>query len=257
MISEMMTVNGVRLECRRLGTPSGPGPTLVFLHDGLGCVDIWRDFPGRLTDRIGLPGFVYSRAGHGRSDPIALPRPLDYLNTEALQGLPAVLDAARIDRAILVGHSDGATISLIYGAAADAPRAEAIVAMAPHVFNEEISVRSIRDMIQEYEGGTLRAKLERYHGSNVECAFRGWSEAWTDPQFRTWTVESLLAGIDVPVLVIQGKADGYGSLRQVTSILENVSGPVQARVIPRCGHVPYREMPEITLKAIARFLQDL
>lgn len=257
MIPEMMTVDGVRLECRRLGTQSGPGPTLVFLHDGLGCVEIWRDFPSRLIERTGLPGFVYSRAGYGRSDPIALPRPLDYLHTEALQVLPAVLDAARIDRAILVGHSDGATISLIYGAAADAPRAAAIIAMAPHVFNEEISIRAIKDMIREYERGTLRAKLERYHGSNVECAFRGWSEAWIDPDFRTWTVESLLAGIGAPVLVIQGKADGYGSLAQVDSILKNVSGPAQARLIPRCGHVPYREMPEITLDAIAGFVQDL
>jgi pimeloyl-ACP methyl ester carboxylesterase len=112
-------------------------------------------------------------------------------------------------------------------------------------------------MIQEYEEGTLRAKLERYHGSNVECAFRGWSGAWTDPRFRSWNVESLLAGIDVPVLVIQGRADGYGTLAQINSILKNVSGPVQARIIPRCGHVPYREAPEITLKAIARFVQDL
>jgi pimeloyl-ACP methyl ester carboxylesterase len=257
MISEMMRVDAVRLECHRLGTQSGPGPTLVFLHDGLGCVEIWRDFPDRLVKRTGLPGFVYSRAGYGRSDPIPLPRPLDYLYTEALQVLPAVLDAARIDEPILIGHSDGATISLIYGGAADAPRAAAIVAMAPHVFNEEISVRAIKEMIQEYEGRTLRAKLERYHGSNVECAFRGWSEAWTDPHFRTWTVESLLAGIGAPVLVIQGKDDGYGSLRQVQSILENVSGPAQARIIPCCGHVPYREMPEITLNAIAQFLQDL
>ena len=257
MISRMMTVDGVRLECRRLGTRSQPGPTLVFLHDGLGCVDIWRDFPGRLTERTGLPGFAYSRAGYGRSDPIALPRPLEYLNIEALQVLPAVLDAAEIDRAILIGHSDGATISLIYGAAADASRAAGIVAMAPHVFNEEISVRSIKDTIQEYEQGTLRAKLERYHGSNTDCAFRGWSQTWVHPRFRTWTVESLLAGIEVPVLVIQGKTDGYGSLAQVASILENVSGPVQARVLPRCGHVPYREMPEITLKAIAQFVEDL
>jgi pimeloyl-ACP methyl ester carboxylesterase len=179
------------------------------------------------------------------------------MHAEALQVLPAVLDAARIDRAILIGHSDGGTISLIYGGAADSPRAAAIVAMAPHVFNEEISVRGIKEMIQEYEEGTLRAKLERYHGSNVECAFRGWSGAWTDPRFRSWNVESLLAGIDVPVLVIQGRADGYGTLAQINSILKNVSGPVQARIVPRCGHVPYREAPEITLKAIARFVQDL
>jgi pimeloyl-ACP methyl ester carboxylesterase len=112
-------------------------------------------------------------------------------------------------------------------------------------------------MIKEYKGGMLRTKLKRYHGSNVDCAFRGWSETWVHPDFRTWTVESLLAGIEVPVFVIQGKADGYGSLRQVGSILENVSGPVQARVIPGCGHVPYREMPEIMVKAIAQFLQDL
>ena len=257
MVSETMMVDGVRLEYRRFGTRSESRPTLVFLHDGLGCVEIWRDFPERLVRRTGLPGLAYSRAGYGRSGPITLPRPLDYMHAEALQVLPAVLDAARIDRAILIGHSDGGTISLIYGGAADSPRAAAIVAMAPHVFNEEISVRGIKEMIQEYEEGTLRAKLERYHGSNVECAFRGWSGAWTDPRFRSWNVEALLAGIDVPVLVIQGRADGYGTLEQINSILKNVSGPVQARIIPRCGHVPYREAPEITLKAIALFVQDL
>lgn len=257
MRTERITVDGVNLEYRRIQTRGEPVPTLVFLHDGLGCVEIWRDFPDRLAERTGLPGFVYSRAGYGRSDPVALPRPLDYLHAEALQVLPAVLDAAGIDRAILVGHSDGATISLIYGGAADGGRAAAIVAMAPHVFNEEISVSSIEDMIREYEDGPLRARLERYHGPNVDCAFRGWSGAWTDPGFRSWSVEPLLAGLEVPVLVIQGKADGYGSLAQVSSILENVSGPVQARIIPRCGHVPYREMPEITLNAIAGFLQDL
>ena len=256
MRTERLMVDGVSLECRRIQTQRKPAPTLVFLHDGLGCVEIWRDFPDRLAEHMGLPGFVYSRAGYGRSDPISLPRPLDYLHTEAVQVLPAVLDAAGIEHAVLVGHSDGATISLIYGGAADAPRAAAIVAMAPHVFNEEISVSSIEDMIREYEDGTLRARLERYHGPNVDCAFRGWSGAWTDPGFRRWTVEALLARINVPVLVIQGRDDGYASLTQVSSILEKVSGSAHARIIPRCGHVPYRDAPEITLSGVAGFLQD-
>jgi pimeloyl-ACP methyl ester carboxylesterase len=263
-----ITVDGVNLECRRIGARRGPAPTLVFLHDGLGCVDIWGDFPHRLTRRTGLPGFVYSRAGYGRSDPVPLPRPLNYMHIEAAHVLPAVLAASGIEQAILVGHSDGATISLIYGALTGggipappaapqaAPRAAAIVAMAPHVFNEALSITSIRETTRQFEGGTLRGRLERYHGENVDCAFRGWSDAWLDPLFRAWNIEAMLAAIDVPVLVIQGDADAYGTLAQVESILRNVSGPVRAHIIPGCDHVPYREAPEITLEAIAGFLRD-
>jgi pimeloyl-ACP methyl ester carboxylesterase len=256
-----ITVDGVNLECRRIDAQREPAPTLVFLHDGLGCVDIWGDFPDRLTRRTGLPGFVYSRAGYGRSDPVPLPRPLNYMHIEAAHVLPAVLAASGIAQAILVGHSDGATISLIYGALTGGggiatPRATAIVAMAPHVFNEALSIASIRETTRQFEGGTLRARLERYHGTNVDCAFRGWSDAWLDPLFRAWNIEAMLAAIDVPVLVIQGDADVYGSLAQVESILRNVSGPVRSHIIPGCDHIPYREAPEITSEAIAEFLRD-
>jgi pimeloyl-ACP methyl ester carboxylesterase len=261
MRAERIMVDGVSLECRRIGAQRELAPTLVFLHDGLGCADIWGNFPERLSERTGLPGFVYSRAGYGRSDPVPLPRPLNYTHIEAAHVLPAVMAASGITQPILIGHSDGATIALIYGAligggAIDAPRTAAIVAMAPHVFNEALSIKSIRETTQQFERGTLRARLERYHGSNVDCAFRGWSDTWLDPLFRTWNIEALLAEIDVPVLVIQGDADAYGSLAQVESILRNVSGPTRSRVIPGCGHVPYRTVPEITLGAITGFLQD-
>ena len=262
MGAERITVDGVSLECRRIGAQTEPGPTLVFLHDGLGCADIWGAFPDRLRARTRLPGFVYSRAGYGRSEPVPLPRPLNYAHIEAADVLPAVLAAAGIAEAILIGHSDGATISLIYGAltgsgAIDAPRATAIVAMAPHVFNEPLSITSIRETTRHFESGPLRARLERYHGSNVDCAFRGWSDTWLDPRFRTWTIEALLPAIDVPVLVIQGDRDAYGSLGQVHSIVRNVPGPVRSHIISGCDHVPYRENPETTLDAIAGFLQDL
>lgn len=262
MRAERIMVDGISLECRRLGAQGNPAPTLVFLHDGLGCVDIWGNFPDRLAKSIGLPGFVYSRAGYGRSDPVPLPRPLNYAHIEAADVLPAVLAAAAIAQAILIGHSDGATISLIYGALTgddviDAPRPMAVVAMAPHVFNETLSINAIRETTRQFEGGTLRARLERYHGSNVDCAFRGWSDTWLDPRFRTWNIEALLAAIDAPVLVIQGDADEYGSLAQVESILNNVSGPTRSRIIPGCGHVPYREAPETTIETITGFLRDL
>jgi pimeloyl-ACP methyl ester carboxylesterase len=190
-----------------------------------------------------------------------LPRPLNYTRIEAADVLPAVLAASGIAQAILIGHSDGATISLIYGALTggrviDSPQAAAIVAMAPHVFNEPLSIRSIRAAKRRFEEGTLRARLERYHGANVDCAFRGWSDTWLDPLFRGWNIEALLATIDTPLLVIQGDLDEYGSLAQVESIRRNVPGPVHSRIIPGCGHVPYRDVPEITIAAIMGFLEE-
>lgn len=254
---QLLQVDDTKLECRWIGSPERERPTLVFLHDGLGCVDIWRDFPDRLADRLGLTAFIYSRAGYGRSDPVALPRGLDYEHTEALEVLPKVLEVAGIQRAILVGHSDGATIAIIYGGSAPQHRAEAIIAMAPHVFNEHLSIVGITAAKKDYEEGTLRPRLERLHGTNVDCAFRGWSDTWLHPDFRGWNIESMLPGIRVPVLAIQGEDDEYGSLDQVDAVMRQVSGPARSMIIPGCGHVPYREATTETLEAITDFLGDL
>ncbi|TVR97481.1 MAG: alpha/beta hydrolase [Rhodospirillales bacterium] len=231
-----LEIAGTRLEAAWIG--SGPAdsqhgrPILVFLHDGLGCVDLWRGFPERLCRKAGLGGFLYSRAGYGRSDPIPLPRPLDYETVEGVTVLPHVLEAAGIGDAILVGHSDGATMALLCCGGTPAAGIRGIIAMAPHVFNEDRSVAGIIAARQAYREGDLRARLARVHGANVDCAFLGWSGAWLDPGFRHWNIEPVLADVRVPVLVIQGEDDEYGTLAQVDAIRAGAGGPVQTVVLP-------------------------
>jgi pimeloyl-ACP methyl ester carboxylesterase len=167
-----------------------------------------------------------------------------------------VLDAAGIRSAILVGHSDGASISLIDAGGRRDPRVRGLVLMAPHVFNEDLSVRSIEAARDAYEQGTLRAQLARYHGENVDCAFRGWNRAWLDPGFREWNIEEFLPAIEIPVLLIQGENDEYGTSRQVEAIRDQVAGPVELTMLPDCGHSPHRDQPGATLEAIGRFSAD-
>ena len=199
---------GHRLEYAWHGPPPDSAPTLVFLHEGLGSAAMWRDFPAQLAEHTGCGALVYSRVGYGGSDPVSLPRPLTYMHDEGLRVLPAVLDAAGVRRALLVGHSDGASIVLVHAATPEArPRVEALVLEAPHVFVEDVSIQSITRARDAWEAGQLRAALERWHGPNVEGAFLGWNGAWLDPGFRSWNIESGLPQIRAPVLVIQGAED--------------------------------------------------
>jgi pimeloyl-ACP methyl ester carboxylesterase len=216
---------------------------------------MWRDFPARLAEATGLGALVYSRAGYGRSDPVPLPRPLRFMHDEALVVLPEVLEAAGIRDAILVGHSDGGSIALIHAGSGQATRVCALVLEAPHVFCEEISVRSIAAAGEKYRQGDLRRALERHHGANVDVAFWGWNRAWLDPGFRAWNIEEYLPGVGVPVLVIQGDRDEYGTLKQLDAIAAGCRGPVERLVLPDCGHSPHREQPEATLAAIVSFLR--
>lgn len=248
-----LTVDGVRLEYARFAAAQADLPTLVFLHEGLGCVALWKDFPARVAHETGCDTLVYSRFGYGGSDPVPLPRPLTYMHEEGLNRLPEVLDAAGIERAILVGHSDGASIAIIHAGGAHDPRVEALVLMAPHVFNEPLSVASIEKARTAYGHG-LRERLERYHGTNVDCAFRGWNDAWLDPGFLDWNIEEYLGGIQIPVLVIQGRDDEYGTMAQVEAIEAQCRGTVERLVLDRCGHSPHRDRTGATLEAIRRFV---
>jgi pimeloyl-ACP methyl ester carboxylesterase len=230
---------------------------LVFLHEGLGCVAMWRGFPAEVADDTGARAFVYSRRGYGRSDPVPLPRPLSYMHDEALTVLPELLTSLGVDDAVLVGHSDGASIALIHAAGSLGPdRVRGLVLMAPHVFCEDVSVASIAEAREAFEHGDLRARLERYHGANTDCAFRGWSDAWLDPAFRRWNLESFLPGIHVPVLVIQGEEDPYGTLAQVEAIERGVSGPCEKLLLPHCGHDPARDAPEAVRAAIREWVAN-
>lgn len=232
---------------------------LVFLHEGLGSADLWRDFPERVASSTGCPVLAYSRSGYGRSSSIVLPRPLTYMHDEGIGVLPELLEALSITDAILVGHSDGASIAIVFAGSGDprASRVRGIVLEAPHVFVEDVSITSIEAAKVAYEKGDLKKRLEKWHGENVEVAFRGWNAAWLDPGFRSWNIERYLAGISVPVMAIQGAGDEYGTLAQLDAIESGLHSPFERVVLPGCGHAPHRDQPEATLAAITRFVRAL
>ena len=233
-------------------------PTLVLLHEGLGCVSAWRGWPAELARVTGLGVLVYSRFGYGQSDPVEPPRPLTYMHDEGERTLPELLDAAGVERAILVGHSDGASIAIVHaGTAASRGRVAGLALMAPHVFCEDVSVASITAARDAYLHGDLRARLARHHGANVDGAFWGWNRAWLDPGFRAWSIEGYLSRVVVPSLVVQGADDPYGTLAQVDAIARGSGGPVTQLILDGCGHAPWRERAAETTAAIARFVAEL
>jgi pimeloyl-ACP methyl ester carboxylesterase len=265
-----LKINDQQLEYEWHGPPPEEAPTLVFLHEGLGCVAMWKDFPARVARATGCGALVYSRAGYGKSSPCTLPRALRFMHDEALTSLPQVLDALAIREAILIGHSDGGSIALIHAGTFQKPdhhdpethgngatRISGLVLLAPHVFVEETGLESIKRIREDYRTGSLRWRLERYHGANVDGAFRGWNDVWLNPEFRLWNIEEYLPQITVPVLLIQGEQDRYGTLAQIEAIEKGVAAPVQKLILKDCGHSPHLDQPEQTCGAIARFLGDV
>ena len=246
------------VEVVEYGSKRAGVPTLVFLHEGLGSASQWRDFPEIIGRDVGLPAIAYSRVGYGKSAPVALPRPLTYMQDEARDFLPVLLDERGIDSAILIGHSDGGSIAVV-AASLDAGRGRirGIILEAPHVFVEDISVTSIAKAREAYRTTDLREKLAKYHGDNVDGAFRGWNDAWLDPEFRKWNLESYLPAITAPVLCIQGADDPYGTRAQVDAIGNRVSGPSEVLLIPKCGHTPHREAFGVTRDAMVQFILAL
>ena len=235
----------------------GAEPTLVFLHEGLGSLGLWRDFPQAVAERTGHGAMVYSRYGNGFSDVLGEKRGVRYMHDEALKTLPGILLEESVADPILIGHSDGASIALIHAGSAPGPRVRGVALEAPHVFCEDISVASIaaaRDAYLDEESG-LRARLARYH-DDVDGAFWGWNRAWLDPGFRAWNLEAYLPRIDVPVLVVQGEDDAYGTLAQVDSIARGVRGPFSRRILAKCGHAPHKDQPEATLAAMTAFVRE-
>jgi pimeloyl-ACP methyl ester carboxylesterase len=240
------------LEYRMIGPAPDDAPTIVMLHEGLGCVGLWGDFPDRLAAATGAGLFVYSRAGYGASTKVELPRPLDYMHIEALEVLPKLLDQIGFRRGLLVGHSDGASIAAIYAGGVADHRVRGVAMIAPHFIVEDISVRSIAEIRKAYETTDLRSKLARWHG-DVDNAFYGWNGAWLDPEFRRWDIAEYLAYIRVPVAILQGADDQYGTMRQIEIAREECYCPVDVTVVPGAGHSPHREAPEATLDAISEF----
>ena len=251
----MMLVGGTALEYRLIPGDAAK-PTLVLLHEGLGCVALWRNFPELLAKATGCAVFAYSRAGYGRSDRITLPRPLDYMTIEAIDVLPGVLARANISRYILVGHSDGASIALVYAGRLKDPGLSAVVVMAPHVFAEQCGIDSIRRITAAFRHGELRQRLHKYHGNNVDCAFNGWSGVWLDPDFMQWSIVADLDGIEVQLLQIQGADDEYGTQQQLRQIADGVRIEVETVELPACGHAPHLERTDETVAAIAKFVAN-
>ena len=247
-------IDGVRLEVEAIAAARRGASTIVFLHEGLGSPSQWRDFPRRVADATGCAALVYARRGHGQSDPLDGARELDFMHTEALEVLPALLAKLGIERPILFGHSDGASIALIH--AGHGHPARGLVVEAPHVFVEQRSIEGIEAARRAYVESDLRDRLARHH-ADVDSAFWGWNDVWLHPDFAGWNIEDCLAGIRCPVLAIQGENDAYGTMAQVDTVARQVSGEVCVLRLARCGHAPHRERPERTLEAAAAFIRQL
>ena len=248
-----LDIDGVRLETAVWGPAPDAAPTILLLHEGLGSVGLWRDFPFALSAATGCGVFAWSRRGYGRSSPVALPRPLDYMTREAVETLPRILDALPPARFALVGHSDGASIAAIYAGAFDDARLSALALMAPHFFREPESLAAIQAAERAYAQGDLRARLARHH-DDVDGAFCGWSGAWTDPGFAAFDVSGYIDRWRVPALVVQGEDDPYGTVRQVETVVERAQAGVEVRMLAGCQHAPHFERPAETLAALAGFL---
>lgn len=243
-----------RIAARRIDPPTGAAgdaPVMVFLHEALGCIAMWKDVPERLVAMTGLPALIYDRHGHGLSDPLVRQRGPDYLNQESFGVLPRILAGCGIADPIPIGHSDGGSIALLYASRHPVRR---LVSEAAHVFNEEVSRRGIRDALVAWRDTDLPQRLGKYHGPKTEALFFAWADCWLSAPFADWNIEASLAGISAPTMIIQGEEDEYGTKAQVDAIAAGVAGPATAMMIPGCGHIPHFQATDKVLPAIAQFV---
>ncbi len=247
---------GKRLECAGWGPLPEAAPTLVLLHEGLGCLALWRDFPRVLAEATGWGVFAWSRAGYGQSDAADLPRPLDYMTREAVDVLPDVLSAIGFRRGVLMGHSDGATIAAEYAGSLRDHRVRGLVLMAPHFFTEEKGLAEIAAARRAFETTDLKARLGKYH-ADPEATFHGWNAAWLDPGLADWHVGDVIDHWQVPCLAIQGQQDQYGTLAQIAEIEQRAYAPVETEILEGCRHAPHEDQPEAVRDAVAAFVARL
>ncbi len=242
-----------RIEFVWVGDSNATAPPVVFLHEGLGSVAMWKDFPARFCDAHGLRGFVFSRPGYGRSTPRLhdVRWTPDFMHRQAGEVLPALLATVGIVRPWMFGHSDGGSIALLHAAGHDVA---GVVVVAPHLFVEEVSLTSIEKARDAYETTDLRARLGRHH-DDPDSAFRGWNDAWLSPAFRSWNIERDIETITAPVLAVQGEDDDYGTLAQIRGIASRLP-KTRLLAIPQCGHSPHRDQPEVLSREAGRFILE-
>lgn len=246
---------GRRIETQFIQGADKTAPVLVFLHEGLGSIGLWKRFPEEVSARTGCSAVIYSRYGNGFSEALNEPRAVEYMHEEARTALPAVLEAFGIGNAVLIGHSDGASIALIYAGEIGA-RVCAVVAEAPHVFVEDLSVNSIAQAKAAYESTDLPARLGRYH-ANVDKTFYGWNDIWLHPDFRAWNIRDAVRRIRVPMLLVQGADDEYGTFKQLKAIREDASASaVDTLYLANCGHSPHRDRADLVTAAVAAFVKS-
>lgn len=253
---QKLSVGGVGLEYACYGPPPDQSPTIVMLHEGLGCVDLWRDVPRRVSEATGLGVLVYSRRGYGRSDAAVAPFPTDYMTLEAENVLGRLLDVAGLKEVILLGHSDGATIACIYAGSISDMRVRGLVLIAPHFFTEAEGLAAIRSTGQAYRTGDLQSKLARYH-TDADAVFQGWHDVWTSPEFENWNVADAIDHLRIPVLAIQGRDDPYGTLAQIEEIDTRIYSPLETLILDDCAHTPHFECWPATEQEIAEFCARL
>jgi pimeloyl-ACP methyl ester carboxylesterase len=252
----LATAAGRSINYEWIGDEASGKPTLVFLHEGLGSIRQWRDFPQKVAGATGCRALVYDRYGYGQSDVLAeKQRTMRFMHEEALIALPDLLSSLKVERPILVGHSDGASIALIHAGAKHPVRGA--VAMAPHVFIEPLCLKSIDKAAEAFENTDLKDRLGRYH-RDARRTFYGWADVWLDKGFVSWDIrDDYLPGISCPVLAIQGYDDIYGTMRQLDELARLVKGPCELLRLENCGHAPFRQQPEKTLVAVSRFVKGL
>lgn len=231
----------------------GESPRLVFLHEGLGSVGQWRDFPLSLCEKTGLPALVFDRWGYGGSEACHKSGDVGYLHTEALSSLPEVLGHFGVEKGILIGHSDGGSIALIF-AAAHPEKICCLITEAAHVFVEDVTLVGIREAVGFYKDTDMKGRLAKYHGEKTDLVFKRWSETWLAPSFREWNIEDYLPRVNCPVLAIQGEDDPYGTPAQVEAIVRRVSGLSSGLIVPACGHIPHFQARDVVLAAMADFI---
>lgn len=231
-------------------------PTIVFLHDSLGCTQLWRDFPAKIAEATQCNILVYDRLGYGKSYPMpAYERQNNYMEQEA-DVLNDLLDELNIKNAILFGHSDGGTIALI--TAGKYPGiVEAVICEAGHIFVEDVTVKGVKDALEAYRTTNLGERLQKYHGDNVDMLFKAWTQIWLSDRFRSWTIEDVLPNISCPLLFIQGEEDEYGTLDQLEKTISQVSGPAEKYIIPNTGHTPHKEIPDLVLHRSSEFIKKI